>query len=205
MRYPRFAPLTGVVFVVLLIVAFIPVGGNTPDLNDPASKITSFYHDNQGKEIAAVILVALAALFLAMFSVALRNYLRGTGDEDFWPTVAMIGGVVAVVGLLVAAGMHIALVDGGHHRINPAAMVAINALDNDNFFAFSIPLGIMLLGAGCATLRYGANLPKWLAWVAIVLFVVYFTPVGFISFALSGIWIIVVSILMYRRSPAATA
>jgi len=101
--------------------------------------------------------------------------------------------------------MHIALVDGGHHRINPAAMVAINALDNDNFFAFSIPLGIMLLGAGCATLRYGANLPKWLAWVAIVLFVVYFTPVGFISFALSGIWIIVVSILMYRRSPAATA
>jgi len=152
-----------------------------------------------------VILVALAALFLAMFSVALRNYLRGTGDEDFWPTVAMIGGVVAVVGLLVAAGMHIALVDGGHHRINPAAMVAINALDNDNFFAFSIPLGIMLLGAGCATLRYGANLPKWLAWVAIVLFVVYFTPVGFISFALSGIWIIVVSILMYRRSPAATA
>lgn len=206
MKSPRFAPLTGIVFVVLLVIGFIPVGGETPDLEDPASKVTSFYADHQGKEIAAVIIVALAALFLALFAVALRDYLRrGDPDSDFWPTVALVGGVIAVTGLLVAVGTHLALVDGGDKKIDPAAMVAINAIDNDNFFAFSIPIGIMLLGAACATLRNGADLPKWLAWVALVLFVVYFTPAGFASFALSGIWIIIASIVMYRRAEASAA
>jgi hypothetical protein len=206
MRYPRFAPLTGIVFVVLLVVGFIPVGGETPDLDDPASKITSFYADHQGKEIAAVILVALAAVFLALFAVALRDYLRG-GDagSDFWPTVALVGGVVAVTGLLVAAGTHLALIDGGDKHISPDAMVALNALDSDNFFAFAPPLGIMLLGAAGATLRDGAALPKWLAWVALVLFVVYFTPAGFAAFGLTGIWIIIASILMFRRTGATPA
>jgi hypothetical protein len=205
MKWPRFAPLTGIVFVVLLVIGFIPVGGETPDLDDPASKIVSFYHDNQGKEIAAVILVALAALFLALFAVTLRNYLREGDGTDFWPTVALVGGAVAVAGLLVAVGNHLALVDGGDKRISPDAMVALNAMDNDNFFAFSIPLAILLLGAAGATLRAGAALPKWMAWVALVLFVFYFTPVGFISFGLTGIWIIIASIVMYQRSGTAPA
>jgi hypothetical protein len=211
MKSARFAPLTGIAFVVLLVIGFIPVGGDTPSLDDPASKITSFYADNQGKEIAAVILVALAALFLAFFAVALRDYLRADDPtRTFWPTVALVGGAVAVAGLFVAGGTHIALIDAGDKKIDPAAIVAINAIDNDNFLAFSVPLGIMLFGVAGAVLRDGAALPKWLAWVAVVLGVIYFTPVGFIAFALTGIWIIIASILMYRRTaapaaPAATA
>jgi hypothetical protein len=207
MKSPRFAPLSGIVFVVLLIVGFIPVGGDTPSIDDSASKITSFYADNQGKEIAAVILVALAALFLAVFAVALRDYLRaGKAERDFWPTVALVGAVIAVAGLFVAGGTHIALIDGGDKNISPDAMVALNALDNDNFLAFSVPLGIMLFGVAGAVLKDGAALPKWLAWVGIVLGIVYFSPVGFVSFGLTGIWIIIASILMYQRSaPAAPA
>jgi hypothetical protein len=209
MKSPRFAPLTGIVFVVLLVIGFIPLGGDTPDVDDPAVKIVSFYHDHQGKEIAAIIVVALASLFLALFAVALRDYLReGTTGGNFWPTVAVVGGSVAVAGLLVAVGTHFALIDGGDKRIDPSAMVALNALDNDNFFAFSLPLEIMLLGAAGAVLRDGAALPRWMAWAAIVLLVLGFTPIGFLAFALTGIWIIIASLMMYRRtsvSPAATA
>jgi hypothetical protein len=206
MKSPRFAPLTGVAFVVLLIIGFIPVGGNTPQLDDSASKITSFYADNQGREVAAIIVVAIAALFLALFAVALRNYLRDTGDgSDFWPTVALVGGAVGVAGLLVAGGTHFALIDGGDKKIDPAAMVAINAIDNDNFVQFTIPLAIMLLGVAGAVLKTGAALPKWMAWAAIVLLIVFFTPVGFAAFALTGIWIVVASILMYRHPAPTTA
>jgi hypothetical protein len=204
MKLPRFAPLSGIAFVVLLVIGFIPVGGDTPDVDASAAEITSFYHDNQGKEIAAVILVAFAALFLAMFAVALRNYLREErAESDFWPTVALVGGAVTVAGLFIAGGTHIALIDGGDKRIDPAAMVAINAIDSDNFLGFTVPLGIMLFGVAGSVLKGGANLPKWLAWVAIVLGVVFFTPVGFIAFALTGIWIIIASILMFQRSAAA--
>jgi hypothetical protein len=209
MKSPRFAPLTGAVFVLLLIIGFIPVGGNTPNTDASASKIISFYNDNQTKEIAAIIVVALAALFLALFAVAIRDYLRDTGDGDFWPTVALVGGAIGVAGLFVAGGMHFALIDGAnlsHNRtLSPDAMVALNALDNDNFLAFSVPLGILLFGAAGSVLKGGAALPKWLAWVGIVLGIGFFTPVGFFSFGLTGIWIIVASILMYRRAPAAIA
>jgi hypothetical protein len=201
---PRFAPLTGIVFVVLLVLAFVVVEGETPDIDDSAQKITSFYHDDQGKHIAAVVLVALSTIFLTTFAVSLREFLRVPGESDFWPTVALVGGVVAVAGFLVAAGIHLALIDGGDKNISPDAMVALNAIDADDFFGFATPLGIMLFGAGCATLRAGAPLPKWMAWVAIVLFIVFFTPAGFAAFGLTGIWIIIASVLMYQRS-AATA
>src|SRR3954454_3486103 len=201
---PRFAPLTGIVFVVLLVLAFVVVEGETPDLDDSAQKITSFYHDDQGKHIAAVALVVLSTIFLTTFAVSLRDFLRVPGESDFWPTVALVGGVVAVAGFLIAAGIHLALIDGGDKNISPDAMVALNALDADDFFGFATPLGIMMLGAGAATLKAGAALPKWMGWAAIVLFVVFFTPVGFAAFALTGIWIIIASVLMYQRGGAAT-
>ena len=202
---PRLAPLTGIVFVVLLILAFVVIEGETPDIDDSAQKITSFYHDDQGKHIAAVILVALSTIFLTVFAVSLREFLRLPGESDFWPTVALVGGAVAVAGFLVAAGIHFALIDGGDKNISPDAMVALNAIDADDFFGFATPLGIMLLVAGGATLRAGAALPKWMGWAAIVLFVVFFTPAGFAAFGLTGIWIIIASILMYQRSKASAA
>src|SRR3954449_7841477 len=204
MKSPRFAPLTGIVFVVLLILAFVVVEGETPDIDDSAQKITSFYHDDQGKHIAAVVLVALSTIFLTTFAVSLREFLRVPGESDFWPTVALVGGVVAVAGFLIAAAIHFALIDGGDKNISPDAMVALNALDADDFFGFATPLGIMLFGAGCATLKAGAPLPKWIARVAVVMFIVFFLSTGFAAFRLPGIWIIIASVLMYQRS-ASTA
>jgi hypothetical protein len=211
MKSPRFAPLSGLLFVVLLVIGFIPLGGDTPGVDDSPAKIISFYNDHQTKEIFAVVFVALAALFLALFAVAIRNYLREAGGGDFWPTVSFVGAVVGVAGFLVAAGTHFALIDGAnlsHGRtLGPDAMAALNAIDNDNFFAFSLPLSIMLLGAAGAVFT-GGGLPKWMAWVAVVLFVISFTPAGFIGFGLAGIWIIIASVMMYRRSsptPAAAA
>jgi hypothetical protein len=83
-------------------------------------------------------------------------------------------------------------------------MVALNSLDNWDFFAFVTPLAIMMLGATGAILRGGAALPKWLGWAALVLFIGYFAgPVGFLAFMLTGIWIIITGIVMYQRSSVA--
>src|SRR4051812_34367418 len=137
MKSPRFAPLTGVIFVVLLVIGFIPLGGDTPGTDDSAAKITSFYSDHQTKEILAVIAVALAALFLALFAVAIRDYLRDTGGGEFWPTVAMVGAAISVAGLFLARGMHIAPIDRGelhpHRTPRPDALVAAQGPGNHHF------------------------------------------------------------------------
>ncbi len=201
MKSARLAPLSGIAFVVLLIVGLVVVSGNTPSIDDSASKIASYYGDHQAKETLAVIVVAISAVALAIFAVTLRNFLRdGGADGTVWATLALFGGVVAVAGLFFAGAVHLALVNGGDKHISPAAMVAVNALDSEALLAFLVPLGIMLIGAAGATLSGGGALPKWMGWVALVIGIVFFTPAFFVSVLLMFIWIIVASILMYRRA-----
>jgi hypothetical protein len=207
MRTNRLALLSGIVFVVLIFVGIGFVGGDTPQSDDPALKIANYYHDHQGSQVAAIALVALSAVFLALFVVALKDYLSGpTGESGFWPTVALVGGTVTVAGLFVAIVIHASLVDGGHSKIGLPAMQALNTLDNLSFFAFATPLTIMMFGAAGSVLKAGAPLPKWLGWAALVLAILFFAgPAGFFAFLLTGIWIIVAGIVMYRRSAAAPA
>jgi hypothetical protein len=206
MKSARLAPLSGIAFVVLLILGIVVVSGNTPEIDDPAAKIASYYGDHKAKETLAVILVALAALSLCVFSVSLRNFLReGAADESLWPTVALIGGVVAVTGVFFAGAIHLTLVEGGDRHISPEAMVAINAIDSESLLAFVVPLGIMLIGVAGSTLSGGGVLPKWMGWVALVLGIVFFTPVFWISMLLTLIWILFVSVLMSRRAEPAAA
>src|SRR4051812_7675195 len=131
MKSPRFAPLTGAIFVVLLVIGFIPLGGDTPETDASAAKIISFYNDHQTREILAIIAVALAALFLALFAVAIRDYLRDTGGGEFWPTVALVGAAVGVAGLIIDGGVHVPLGFGGEHPPRrgqgPAGPAAIQA------------------------------------------------------------------------------
>ena len=58
---------------------------------------------------------------------------------------------------------------------------------------------IMLLGSAGAILR-GGGLPRWLGWTALVLAVIGPTPIGFFSFLLGMVWMIVASIVIIVRA-----
>jgi hypothetical protein len=59
----------------------------------------------------------------------------------------------------------------------------------------------LVLATSLAALRTRI-IPVWLAWIGFVIFVVFFTPAGFIAFLVSALWIIVVSVLLWRQEPA---
>src|SRR5262245_9675711 len=114
MKSERLAPLSGIAFVVLVAVAFIGVGGNTPDVNDSPAKITSYWTDHHDKQVFAAILVAFGAIFLAIFTASLRDRMRGAaGEAALWRNLILIGGSASVAGFLAAVGFHVALADGG--------------------------------------------------------------------------------------------
>jgi hypothetical protein len=201
MKSQRLAPLSGIAFVVLIIAGFVFVSGNTPDLKDSATKVVDFYTTHKNRELAAVVVVSVAVLFLGIFVSCLYNRLKEADGAGIWPTVALVGGIAAVAGFFGIAGVHIALVDGADKHIDPSAMVAMNAIDNDNFPAFALPIGLMLLGSAGAILS-GGGFPKWLGWVALVAGIVSFTPVGFIGALLGLLWVIATSIIMSRAATA---
>jgi hypothetical protein len=206
MQRKNLAPLTGVLFVVLVLVAFFALGQSTPDGKDSAHKVVSFYHDHSNREIPAAIVLALAGVPLLYFSALLRDKGRAfTQGRSALPGFAFAGGVVAAAGFMTAATLHLALADYADD-IQPAAAQAVNAIDSDFFLPFAIGTVTLVFATSLMAIRSGL-LPKWLGWVGVVLFVISFTPVGFIGFGLAGIWIVVVSILLYLRgeAPAATA
>ena len=68
-------PLTGILFVVLAIVAFL-VSGETPATDDSPREIVDFYLDNDDSQSAAAAVLALGCVALIFFLGTLRRALR---------------------------------------------------------------------------------------------------------------------------------
>jgi hypothetical protein len=199
-RWERLAPLVGAVFVVLVIVAFIPLGGNTPDNDATAQKVQSFYSKHTDRELVAAYVLALSVPFLVFFTSILYRAIRAAGGRGRLATAAFGGGLLSAAGFAVAAAVHFALASAGDKASTLPTTQTLNVLDNMDFIPFVTGLGIMLLAAGLATLRYGGALPRWLGWAAVIVGIAIFIPfVGFVAFGLSGIWVLAASIVLYRR------
>ena len=87
MNAKQIGPLTGILFVVLVILAFV-VGGETPDIDDSAQSVLSFYVDNDSEQQIAASLLALGCVSFPLLPRRLRRALRAAaGDEGGLSTV----------------------------------------------------------------------------------------------------------------------
>ncbi|MFZ0343292.1 MAG: hypothetical protein WAL31_13285 [Gaiellaceae bacterium] len=203
----RWAPLLGVVYAVLFVVA-IAVGPNTPDSDASAQKAVSSFASNRTHDRVTVFLIAYATIFAMFFAAALRSYLKARSESDGLITLGFSGMVIYVIGALTLVGMEFAATDVPT-KISPAAEQALNVLQDNVFLALLVGAGIFLIGSGLAIVATGA-LPKWLGWIAVPLAVLAVTPLGWLVaiFALP-IWTVIVSVLMFLRqaapAPAAAA
>jgi hypothetical protein len=198
----RFAPLSGIVFVVLIVVGFGPLANKTPGIKKTPAEIADFYSKHHSREAAAAFVVAFATLFLVLFVASAWSLLRDEGHV--WTSMFFGAGILAAAGFLVGACIHYALADGAHHGIDPAAVQALNAIDADDFLAFGIGVAIMMLGAAGALIPRSGAL-KVLGWLALVIGIVSFTPAGFIGFIAAGLWIIAASIVLFMQAGRSAA
>jgi len=196
----RWAPLTGVVYAVLFVVAFL-AGGNTPDSDASAQHAVSSFVSNRTHDRLTVFLIAYATLFAMFFAATLRSYLKARSEGDGLITLGYSGMVIFVVGALTLVGLEFAAADVPA-KISASAEQALNVLQDDVFFALLVGAGIFLVGTGLAFVA-SAALPKWLGWISVVLAVIAVTPLGWIVaiFALP-IWAVIVSVLMLVRRDA---
>jgi hypothetical protein len=200
MTVNRLLPLSGIVFVVLAVVAVVAIGGDTPGTDASAAKVKSFYDANTWRQAIAAFVLAASVPFLVFFAARLAEALamNEAASTRLWRRVLLAGSIVTGAVILVTAAIHFALADGGDQRdVSAAAVQAINVLDGNTWLAFNASLGVMMLGVAGLVLpaagRYG-----WLGWTALVLGIALFIPFAdFIALLLTLIWIIVVSALLF--------
>jgi hypothetical protein len=202
MNAKMIGPLTGVLFVVLVIVAVL-IGGETPDTDDAPGDIVDFYLDNDDEQSLASAVLALGCVALVFFLGTLRRALRAVaGDEGGLSTVVLLGGLVIAVGASIFAGIGFTLGDAAD-ELPPAAILTLNALNSDMFFTVAVGTAVFNLALALAVLRHG-GLPRPLGWLALVLGIAGLTPLGFFAFVATGIVIVWASIALAREAGTAS-
>jgi hypothetical protein len=197
----RFAPLTGIGFVILVVVAVI-VGGETPDADDGIVKVVNYWKDNQDQAIASAIIAGFSAAFLLWFAGVLRAVLAiAEGPPARLANTAFAGAVVGTVGWLLLIGFTFVAADTADD-VAPQVTQTVSVLQADFFFPLAVGFAVFLLASGLALVRTGV-LPSWLGWTALVLGLACLTPGGFFAIVLMLVWIAVVSVMLFTRTPAA--
>lgn len=194
-----FPPFTGVIFFGLFVaINFILGEGQDPKKKTP-QEIVSHYNNHSTREMIGVVLIGFAAVFILYFAAWLRRVLRDAeGPDGILSAVVLIAAAVFAGGATIAGGIHFALADLADN-INPIAIQAINGIDDETFLFIPVGLGTIVLATGISGLRHG-SLPRWLAWVSVVLGVIFFSPVFWVIFFIGPLWFLVVSIWGIRRA-----
>lgn len=191
MTAKKLLPLSGIVFVVSILVTVIAIGGSTPDTNASAQKFFSYYDAHDGRQVLAAFLIAAAVPFLVFFGVSLA-----AGGRSFWELVVIVGTGLAAAAFLLAALLHFALADAPGSHASPDSVKALGILDGDFWMATNAALGVMMLGAAGTMLQRSV---RSLGWTALVLGVALFIPFAdFFALLLTGLWIIVTSVVLAR-------
>ena len=194
-------PLTGVAFIVVAIVA-LAIGGEPPEAKEGAQKIVNHYVDNKDSIQISSALATLAGALLIFFFGYLRKVLRAAeGPNGMLSLVAFVGAAIVATGIAIDSTIAFALADQAN-KIDPAAAQALEALWDNDFLPIALGTTVLLLASGLSIVRHGA-LPTWLGWIAIALGVISLTPIGFVGFLGSAVWVLIVSVMLSMRARAA--
>jgi preprotein translocase subunit SecG len=197
----RLLPLSGIVFVVLVVISVL-VGASTPGSTASGAKVASFYDSHGAREFVEAFVLTASGLFVVLFGVTLGR-MSGTDEAaaSIWARVALAGSILFAAAVGLVATINFALADAPT-KVSASALQAINLLENDAWVLFNGALGVFMVGAAGSWLA-SAHGPRWLGWVALVLGIALFIPFAdFVALLASGLWIIVASVVLFRQQGA---
>ena len=201
----RWAALSGIVFVVLMLVgaAFV---SDVPKGDASAQEIASYLTDsgNHTRNIIGAYLWVLGGLAFLGFVTGLRSVLRrAEGDPGTLSNLVFGAGVVftAVWSVSAAAIASVAYaVEFSDARVsNPDLVTVLPSLGGLLLLLGGGFAGILLLAATSIIIFRTGVLPRWLAWLGIVVAVSLVFDVAYMNILPLVGWVLVASIAMLRR------
>jgi hypothetical protein len=206
--WERFAPLSGVVAVVLWVIAVILIeSAGPPDEDEGAQVVLDYFDENSGRILAGAFLFMLGTAIFLWFLGTLRARIhRNEGDVGRISSIFFAAGIVTaamLMGFVAPQGAAAFAAQEIEAGFEPAAAQALSVLDDGFFIAAEASLVVFFLAAAIAAFRTRA-IPAWLAWASVVLAVAAVLPwVGW-AVVIWGLplWVLVVSVWTFMR-PAA--
>jgi hypothetical protein len=207
-RWERFAPLTGIVAVVLWVVgvavAFGP--GNLVSTDSTPDEILSNFSEDATTLQIGLWLVQLGAVVFLWFVGSLRTVLRrAEGGVGRLASIATFGGVAT--GILVLL-MHAPTYAGAAttKNLSPEAAQGLILMDDAFFYSAEFAIAVLFLATAIVIFRWGA-LPVWFGWVSLVFGILApITPVGWAVLSVGlPLWTLAAAWLLFARSVAPEA
>jgi hypothetical protein len=203
-RWERFAPLTGIAAVVFWVLGVVIVeSGDTPD-DAPAAEIVRYFENDEASIYLGVLSLFLGSLFFVWFAGSLRAVVAAAEGG-----VARLASVVfgfALAKAIFDVSVGVPQMSGAFTAneteavLTPGAAQALWAAGDGFFVAAAYAAAFFLLATAIAILRWSV-LPRWLAWVnVLVAIVLLIPPIGWAALIFAfPLWVLLVSVLLYRQ------
>jgi hypothetical protein len=203
--WERYAPLAGVVAVVLWVIGII-VRETAVEMKTPATLLDSY----RNEEVSILLggwLWVLGTFFFFWFLGSFRARLAAAeGGVQRLTAIAFGGGVAAAVFAFALPGpdMAAAIADGAD--LSGPGAVAIRVVGDVFFLGAEMSAAVLLAASGLHALRTG-SLPRWLAWVSLVVaLALIILPIGWAALLFAvPLWVLVVSYLLWSAPADTTA
>jgi len=199
----KVAPLSGLVFVVLMLGSFL-VDPNT-DYMPPADEIIAYLSDGSLTIIVAAYLRLLSAAALIWFSASLYQSAREADEDDRRLAMLVFGGGVMAASMVVLSSVAIiaaaerAQAVGFIDAAGAAVLFDLAGISVGN--AATVGFGVMIGAAGIVLLRT-ADQSRWTGWVSIILALGLLSPLAWLLLAGVAVWVPAAGVSIYRARRA---
>jgi hypothetical protein len=197
MAWERYAPLAGVVSVVLWVIGALIQQGAIKD-KTPETLLSS-YTQKEGRILLGGLIWLIGIVFFFWFLGSLRATLAAAeGGVLRLTTIAFAGGVgAAICGLLfVGPDMGAAITDD--QDLSAPVAEAVRVVGNAFFIGAEIALAVLLIATAGVVFRTRV-LPVWIAWISVIIGIALIVlPIGW-AVLLFGfpIWVLIVTYLLW--------
>jgi hypothetical protein len=210
-RWARFAPLTGVLAVVLWVIAVIIVESGTDSPGDDATpdQIAAYFNENDGTIIVGGFLFCLGAAIFLWFLGTLRARLQlAEGGPGRLASIVFASGIVTAAMMMAVFAPQVGgafVADEYDTGVDPGSAQAFWSAGDGFFVAALASVFVFYLSSGLAALRTRV-LPVWLGWASFVLaLAALIPPIGWATLIWGlPLWVLVASVWLFLR-PAVPA
>jgi hypothetical protein len=203
LAWERYAPLTGVLAVVLWVIGTI-IYQTAVDAKNPATLLDS-YRTEEGSILLGGFLWLLGTFFFFWFLGSLRARLAAleVGVQRL-TAIAFGGGVAAAIFAFGLPGPDMAAAIADGEDLSGPAAEAIRVISDAFFVGGEMSAAVLLAATGVHALRT-LSLPRWFAWVSLVVALALIVlPIGWAALLFAfPLWVLVVSYLLWN-APANT-